>query len=583
MTTAEYIKEYKKLKNNVYNKNIKIAYLPSSTLRGVKETLGVMCDSIGVKSEIYVSEYNQYTQQILDSSSELYKIKPDMVIIAIDLETVLGDDYFRSFTMEDFQRQKLKDKILKEVKNFVNIIRTSLNCSIILHNFEVPYYSPMGILESKQEFGFLEMVEEINHNLRKEFKAVDRVYVFDYDKFLSKLGKNSERDYKMYYLGDMKLDMKYVPDLCIEYMNYIKPTLSIIKKCLVLDLDDTLWGGVVGEDGIEGIKLGPTGQGKPFYEFQKFIKLLFEKGVILAVNSKNNYEDAIEVIRNHPYMLLGEENFADLEINWNDKASNIRTIAKKLNIGTDSIVFLDDDKLNCEIVKESLKEVKVVNMPKDPALYLKTIIDISSEFNVLYLTDEDRKKGLMYAENRKRQELKEEIQSIDEYLKALNMCVEIKVDDEFNIARIAQLTQKTNQFNMTTKRYFEEDIKKFMLEDNYSVLAIAVKDKFGDNGIAGVCIIKKENDVWYIDTLLLSCRVMGRKIEYAIMNYIEKSAYKKSVKTIKAVYIPTKKNIPVKSLYEDMGFKCVKEEEKIKFYEKSTENAVKKPEFIDIV
>ncbi|URZ00971.1 HAD-IIIC family phosphatase [Clostridium felsineum] len=583
MTTAEYIKEYKKLKNNVYNKNIKIAYLPSSTLRGVKETLGVMCDSIGVKSEIYVSEYNQYTQQILDSSSELYKIKPDMVIIAIDLETVLGDDYFRSFTMEDFQRQKLKDKILKEVKNFVNIIRTSLNCSIILHNFEVPYYSPMGILESKQEFGFLEMVEEINHNLRKEFKAVDRVYVFDYDKFLSKLGKNSERDYKMYYLGDMKLDMKYVPDLCIEYMNYIKPTLSITKKCLVLDLDDTLWGGVVGEDGIEGIKLGPTGQGKPFYEFQKFIKLLFEKGVILAVNSKNNYEDAIEVIRNHPYMLLGEENFADLEINWNDKASNIRTIAKKLNIGTDSIVFLDDDKLNCEIVKESLKEVKVVNMPKDPALYLKTIIDISSEFNVLYLTDEDRKKGLMYAENRKRQELKEEIQSIDEYLKALNICVEIKVDDEFNIARIAQLTQKTNQFNMTTKRYFEEDIKKFMLEDNYSVLAIAVKDKFGDNGIAGVCIIKKENDVWYIDTLLLSCRVMGRKIEYAIMNYIEKSAYKKSVKTIKAVYIPTKKNIPVKSLYEDMGFKCVKEEEKIKFYEKSTENAVKKPEFIDIV
>lgn len=583
MTTAEYIKEYKKLKNNVCNKNIKIAYLPSSTLRGVKETLGVMCDSIGVKSEIYVSEYNQYTQQILDSSSELYKIKPDMVIIAVDLETVLGDDYFRSFTMEDFQRQKLKDKILKEVKNFVNIIRTSLNCTIILHNFEVPYYSPMGILESKQEFGFLEMVEEINHNLRKEFKAVDRVYVFDYDKFLSKLGKNSERDYKMYYLGDMKLDMKYVPDLCIEYMNYIKPTLSIIKKCLVLDLDDTLWGGVVGEDGIEGIKLGPTGQGKPFYEFQKFIKLLFEKGVILAVNSKNNYEDAIEVIRNHPYMLLGEENFADLEINWNDKASNIRTIAKKLNIGTDSIVFLDDDKLNCEIVKESLKEVKVVNMPKDPSLYLKTIIDISSEFNVLYLTDEDRKKGLMYAENRKRQELKEEIQSIDEYLKALNMCVEIKVDDEFNIARIAQLTQKTNQFNMTTKRYFEEDIKKFMLEDNYSVLAIAVKDKFGDNGIAGVCIIKKENDAWYIDTLLLSCRVMGRKIEYAIMNYIEKSAYKKSVKTIKAVYIPTKKNIPVKSLYEDMGFKCVKEEEKIKFYEKSTQNAVKKPEFIDIV
>ncbi|NYC93870.1 FkbH-like protein [Clostridium acetobutylicum] len=428
------------------------------------------------------------------------------------------------------------------------------------------------------------MVETINLELRNQFKNVDRVYIFDYDKFLSRIGKGIERDYKMYYLGDMKLDMKYVPELCREYMNYVKPIMSSIKKCLVLDLDGTLWGGVVGEDGIEGIKLGPTGSGKPFYEFQKYIKSLFKKGVILAVNSKNNYDDAMEVIRKHPYMVLREEDFADFEINWQDKASNMRAIAKKLNIGIDSMVFMDDDKLNCEIVRESFKgEVKVVNMPSDPSLYLKTIMDISDEFNVLYLTDEDKKKGLMYAQNRKREELKEEINSIDEYLKALNIRAEVKIDDEFNISRVAQLTQKTNQFNLTTKRYFENDIENFMRDENCLVLSISVKDKFGDNGICGVGIIKKENNIWDIDTLLLSCRVMGRKIEYAIMNYIESKALNEGINTIRASYVPTKKNIPVKDLYESMGFKCIKEENGTKFYEKTAGNQVDKPEFIDIV
>lgn len=543
-----------------------------------------MCAYMGIKAHTYMSEYNQYSQQILDYSSDLYKSNPDVVIIAVDLETAIGDDYFKGFTMGSEERIKLKDKILKEFKLLINTIRKNLNCSVIVHNFEVPFYSPMGILENKQEFGFSEMVETINLELRNQFKNVDRVYIFDYDKFLSRIGKGIERDYKMYYLGDMKLDMKYVPELCREYMNYVKPIMSSIKKCLVLDLDGTLWGGVVGEDGIEGIKLGPTGSGKPFYEFQKYIKSLFKKGVILAVNSKNNYDDAMEVIRKHPYMVLREEDFADFEINWQDKASNMRAIAKKLNIGIDSMVFMDDDKLNCEIVRESFKgEVKVVNMPSDPSLYLKTIMDISDEFNVLYLTDEDKKKGLMYAQNRKREELKEEINSIDEYLKALNIRAEVKIDDEFNISRVAQLTQKTNQFNLTTKRYFENDIENFMRDENCLVLSISVKDKFGDNGICGVGIIKKENNIWDIDTLLLSCRVMGRKIEYAIMNYIESKALNEGINTIRASYVPTKKNIPVKDLYESMGFKCIKEENGTKFYEKTAGNQVDKPEFIDIV
>ncbi|WP_017752667.1 HAD-IIIC family phosphatase [Clostridium tyrobutyricum] len=585
MNISEYIKKYKKIieENKKYDKKIKIAYLPSSTVRCVKEILTVMCDSIDVNAEVYCSDYNQYNQQIIDSGSQLYSFKPDLVILAVDIETMLADNYFTMFTEEKEKKDQVKNKILKNIISLINSISNSLSCSIIVHNFEVPYYSPLGILENKQELGFQEMIEDVNHELRNDFKNIDKVYIFNYNEFLSKIGKKNKMDYKMYYIGDIKLDMKYIPDLCSEYMGYIRPITSTIKKCLVLDLDNTLWGGIAGEDGITGIRLAPVGEGKSFYEFQKYIKMLFQRGVILAINSKNNYEDALDIINNHPYMVLREENFADMEINWNDKASNIKTISKKLNIGMDSIVFIDDDELNCEIVKNSLPEVEVVNLPRDPSKYVNIFMDIASKFNVLYLTEEDKHKGSMYAQNRKREEFKSEFSDIDEYLEDLNITVNIKEDDILSISRIAQLTQKTNQFNLTTYRYSKTDIKRFLNDACFSVLSISVKDKFGDNGLCGTVIIEKEQEIWNIDTFLLSCRVMGRKIEYAIMNYIEVSALKSGIKNIRGKYISTKKNIPVKHFYSDMNFNLISTKEGVDFYEKSICIEVEKPKFIKIV
>lgn len=583
MTTLEYLKKYKKLikENRSYSKEIKIAYLASSTLRCVKETLTVMCDACDIKANLYVSDYNQYAQEILDENSELYSFKPELLILALDFETILGDKYFEIFNMDSIELEKVEARILTDINSLVDSIRNNLNCTIIIHNFEVPIYSPIGILEDKQNFGSFEMIENINYKMRNRFKNINEVYVFDYDKFLSGIGKNNARDFKMYYLGDMKLDMKYIPNLCCEYMGYIRPIKSVIKKCLVLDLDNTLWGGIVGEDGIDGIKLGPTGAGKPFYEFQKYIKMLLKRGIILAVNSKNNYDDAMEVINRHPYMLLREKDFANITVNWNDKASNMKSISKSLNIGLESLVFMDDDKLNCEIVRESLPEVKVVNLPEDPSLYVKTLMDISSVFNVLYLTEEDKKKGIMYAQNRKREEFKKENVNIDDYLKGLNIHVYIKENDKFNVQRIAQLTQKTNQFNLTTKRYFEKDIEYFMDSPNFKVLSISVKDKFGDNGICGVVILEVKEET-HIDTFLLSCRVMGRKIENAIMSYIEKRTLELGFKTIYGEYIPTKKNIPVKNFYDDMKFNFIKEENDVKYYIKDCIGEIRTPEFIDV-
>ena len=358
--------------------------------------------------------------------------------------------------------------------------------------------------------------------------------------------------------------------------------MSISKKCLVLDLDNTLWGGIVGEDGVEGIKLGPMPEGRPFLEFQKYILSLFNKGVILAINSKNNYNDVLKVFNEHPYMILKEDHFASVQINWNDKISNMKTIAQELNIGLDSFVFFDDDKLNREMIKDSLPEIKVVDLPEDYSLYLKTIEELD-DFNTFQLTEEDKKKGKMYADQRRRSDFIKSTQNATEYLKGLQMKVTIEEVNKFNVSRISQLTQKTNQFNMTTRRYLEEDIKNFALNRDFLIFSVTVEDKFGDNGITGAAIIEKCKNYFRIDTFLLSCRIIGRRIEEIMLVYILEKAKAEKVKTLLGEFIPTTKNIPAKEFFKENGFKLIKINGNIEIWEFPVETEYKSPEFIEVI
>jgi len=500
-----------------------------------------------------IGGYNQYNQEILDDDSKLYKFKPDIIFLFIDTKTLLGDLYFDYHTRSQNEVNALLESILCTIKKLLSKLIKKLKCKIVVHNFEVPTRSPLGIIDNKEELGFIEFVKKLNSELNDFCKNKTGVFVFDYDLFCSRHGKENILDWKMYYLGDIKIGFKYLPYLCDEYLSYVKPLCSLSKKCLVLDLDNTLWGGIIGEEGLEGIQLGPDKNGKPFYEFQKYILALFKRGIILAVNSKNNPDDVMKVLREHPYMVLKEEHFASLQVNWDDKITNMKRIAEELNIGLDSMVFFDDDPLNREMIRKSLPMVEVVEMPEDTSLYLKTIMDLNS-FNSFQFSVEDKNKGRMYAEQRKRKELSSKTIDITEYLRELKMVATIQKPTGFTIPRIAQLTQKTNQFNMTTKRYSEEDIKQF-LNDEHLVFSVSVKDKFGDNGIVGVSIVDKYN--WMIDTFLLSCRVIGRKIEKVMMSYILEEAIRHKAKSVMGVYIPTVKNIPAKSFYEDMGFKPI--------------------------
>lgn len=585
---SDYLLQYKSLQNSPEVKSkdrlkgIKIAVLSSSTIKGLKEILFVKCHEFGVIPEIFIGGYNQYNQEILDGKSELYSFKPDLVFLSIDTKSLLGDTFFDYYSLSEEEKSNLFENRLKHLKGLADKIIKNLDCKLVIHNFEVPLNSPLGIIDNKQKAGFIDFVKDLNSEINNIFRESKQVFVFDFELFCSRHGKENIRDYKMYFLGDIKISLNHFPHLCDEYVSFIKPLMSLTRKCIVLDLDNTLWGGIIGEDGTEGIKLGSTPAGRPFWEFQKYIFSLFNRGIILAINSKNNPEDALKALRNHPDMVLREQHFASIKINWEDKISNMKAIAKEINIGLDSLVFFDDDKLNREMIRTALPEVEVVDLPEDPSLYLKTLMDLDS-FNSFYFSEEDKKKGQMYADQAKRKELVEASTDISEYLKALKMNVIIEHANAFNIPRISQLTQKTNQFNTTTKRYSEEDITRFSKSKDHLVFSVKVEDKFGDNGITGVAIVEKRRSEWIIDSFLLSCRVIGRRVEETMVAYIIEKAGKENAKSLCGNFIATQKNIPAKEFYKNTGFRLIEKNNGSEKWEFELEKEFNYPEFINVI
>lgn len=563
-------------------KSIRIAILSSSTIRGMRETLFVKCCEMGIVPSIYVADYNQYAQDILTAGSELYKFQPDVVILFIDSRTLVGELYLSPYQLTNEQRKKLMEEKLNEIRSYISVLEKSCSATVLLHNMEVPQYTPLGVLENKQAFGHRRFFQTLNMELQDTFINDSRVFVFDYDLFCSRLGKMNILNYKLYYLADIKIDLRYIPALCDEYISYLSPMLSLMRKCIVVDLDNVMWGGVVGEEGLEGIKIGPTPEGRPFMEFQRHLLSLFDRGVILAINSKNNPDDVKNVFQHHPHMVLKENNFAAVRVNWNDKISNMRSIAQELNIGLDSMVFFDDDKLNREMVRHALPDVLVVELHDDPAQYVSDLHGVN-QLNTLTITEEDLVKGRMYTEQRQRHELEQSATDITEYLKGLEMAVIIEEANSFTIPRIAQLTQKTNQFNVTTRRYHEEDIKTFLHHGNYRIYSIHVKDKFGDNGITGLAIVETGKAVWRIDTFLLSCRVIGRRVEEVLLSHVVDQARTNDVQTLVGEFIPTQKNSIARDFYKKNGFMSVEVENAGERWAFDLKNGIEAPDFIEIV
>ena len=551
-----FISKANSIKDITFSKKIRVAILSSFTINGLEESLTVKCAERNIECVTYNSLYNQYNQDILSSTSSLYEFSPNLTFMIIDTRTILSSLFYNPYSVSASERREYIDNRVKELVALVKKFISISNSKLVVANFHAPIYSPYGICETKTEYGLRDMILDLNAKLADSLRNESSIFIFNFDAFVAKYGDINVFDYRQFLFGDIKVSLNYIPYLAEELMGYIKADLGINRKCIVLDLDNTLWGGIVGEDGFEGIRLSPQPPGMPFFEFQRVILALNERGIILAINSRNNEDEALRVIREHPHMILREDNFASIKINWNDKISNIKAIAEELNIGLDSLVYFDDDPINREVMSKALPEVMTVDLPEDPALYAQTLMSLN-DFNTFSITEEDKKRGRMYIEEKKRSQLENSVSNLDDFLSQLGIKIKIRRADKFTIPRISQLVLKTNQFNLTTKRFQEEDILKFSQDKNMLVGCAQTADKFGDNGITGVFIVQKSPDSseWSIETFLLSCRVMGRSIEYGIMQYILNEARKEGIKKVRGQYIPTKKNKPCESFLPNSGFK----------------------------
>jgi len=316
-----------------------------------------------------------------------------------------------------------------------------------------------------------------------------------------------------------------------------------VKKCIVLDLDNTLWGGIVGEDGLSGLNLSLSGVGAGFIAFQQALLDLYNRGVILAINSRNNFADAMKVIREHPNMILKEPHFAAVRINWDDKATNLVELAKEINIGLDSMVFLDDDPTNRAMVRATLPAVDVPELPLDSADYAKFLIDLPY-FPAVALTDEDKMRGNLYVTERLRLEAEKTFSNRNEFLKSLGLELQIFIDNSSSVARLAQLTEKTNQFNINKQPLTEDEILSLINKAEYKIFYGRLTDRFGDHGIVNLAIIKNQADSWHLEQLLMSCRVIGRGVEEAFLSSVGQVAKNNKIEQLSINFRQTEKNKP---------------------------------------
>lgn len=421
---------------------------------------------------------------------------------------------------------------------------------VIVSTFPLPFESAYGNLLHESPL-FMQIIEA-NKKLHKLAHNIPNLYIFDIGKVTHKVGEAHARDFRSMYSVDIPFTNDFFVELAREMLGYIKARLGLTKKCLVLDLDNTLWGGVLGEVGASGIELGPDYPGLAYQSFQRTLLEFYNRGIILAINSRNNQADVDEVFNTNPHMILKLEHFAASRINWNNKAQNIIELAQELNIGTDSMVFIDDDAMNRDLVRTQLPEVIVPEWSLPPEQYVPTLLSLK-DFYQLQLTDEDLKKGLMYAEEKARKTIHASVSTIDEYIAALDIKIHIHTNEAALIPRLSQMTLKTNQFNITTKRYTEKEIADFIAQ-GAKVIAADVSDKFGAYGITILAIVTKAGTKATLDTYLMSCRILGRGVEQTFMDTLIRSLHAEGVTTLEAEFIPTAKNMPAKEFLPSIGF-----------------------------
>lgn len=534
----------------------KIAILGGSTTRDIKLMLELFLLNYGIQPEFYESEFNQYYQDAMFPNPELEAFAPDIIFIHTTFRNIVD---FPTLSDSAETVQELLDKeYLKYVKMWERLAKV-YHCVIIQNNFEYPYYRLLGNKDASDMHGKVNFVTRLNCKFYEYAQNTPNFYINDINYLSAQYGLEKWSDPFYWHSYKYALCVPAIPDLAFSVAKIIKSVYGRNKKAFVLDLDNTLWGGIVGDDGVENLVLGhETSAGQVYCAFQEYLKEYKALGVLLNIDSKNDYENAI-VGLNHPAGVLKPDDFIQIKANWEPKDRNLVQIAKELNLMPDSMVFVDDNPAEREIVRGQVSGVAVPELER-PEEYAK-IIDRSGFFEVTNLSEDDRKRTAMYQENAKRAKEEAAFENYEDYLKALNMKAEIKSFTPVYMARIAQLTNKSNQFNLTTRRYTQPEIEEAAANPDYITLYGKLEDKFGDNGVISVVIGHNIENVLHIDLWIMSCRVLKRDMEYAMMDTVAEACKKQGITEIRGYYYPTAKNGMVKEFYALQGFEKIKEDE----------------------
>lgn len=535
----------------------KVALLGGMTTSGIKDMLELFLMNNGIRSFFYESEYNRYYEEGIFENPQLEAFCPDIIYICTCNRNIHN---FPELT----DSRDVVNKKLEENYNRFEAVWKSLgkryNCPIIQNNFEYPAYRLLGNRDAWDYRGKTNFITELNRKIYNYAESNDNFYICDINYISASYGLEKWSKPYYWYMYKYALEISAIPYLSFNVANIIKSVFGRNKKAFNLDLDNTLWGGIVGDDGADNIEIGQeTAVAQAYSEFQQYLKSYKELGVLLTVNSKNDMENAVSGLK-RPDSILIEEDFACIKANWNPKSVNLLETAREMNLLPESYVFVDDNPAERAIVEAQINGVAVPEMTT-PENYIN-IIDKSGFFEVTLLSEDDLKRTQMYMDNKKRVSFMENTLDYDAYLKSLDMHAEIKAFAPEYLSRITQLTNKSNQFNLTTKRYTQSEIEEISENKEYITLYGKLSDRFGDNGVVSVIIGKiSEPTILNLELWLMSCRVLKRDMEYAMMDKLVQVATSRGIKKIIGYYFPTEKNAMVKNLYGSLGFECIETNE----------------------
>ncbi|MBR7031353.1 MAG: HAD family hydrolase, partial [Prevotella sp.] len=510
----------------------------------------------GINLDLYEGEYSQVERQLMDPTSELYEFDADIIIVFQSTHK-LGE-YHSSLPMEN---QVL---LAEERLSFITSLCENpsfANKKLIYFNYPEIEDTVFGSYANKVESSFSYQVRKLNFELMNLARQYPNLFICDIAGLQNLFGRQFMFAPNVYMTTEMVLSVNALPYVASRVVDIIAAIKGQFKKCLILDLDNTVWGGVIGDDGLEGIELGHgLGIGKAFTEFQMWIKKLKQRGIIICVVSKNNEETAKEPFEKHPDMILKLDDIAVFQANWETKVDNIRTIQGILNIGFDSMVFLDDNPFERNMVRENIPGITVPELPEDPAMYLEYLYSLNL-FETASYSNADKDRTKQYQVEAKRVSLSKTFTNEADFLKSLDMVSTVSGFTKFNTPRVAQLSQRSNQFNLRTIRYTEADIESMAQDPNVIDLSFTLEDKFGDNGLIAVIIMKKlDEETLFVDTWFMSCRVLKRGMENFTLNTMVERARLAGYKYIIGEYIPTPKNKMVEQHYPNLGFSKIESE-----------------------